>query len=761
MQDNWWKFLRDYDPDIIKSTVPLGEELQKQIHIFLSPLIVETIDPHYQSVSLQDDPVSILPTKKNISRIARDIFNQESMFVIFKIAETVPVAIRNFLEINFGLIETGQIMSSSLKKGLEDVKTQIFEISDYESLNEALLKLGDYHNRVVFPAQICAIPNSFKDVEYHHYNERFAVVVGDGVEEMAYAWNRTLFIGNWMRTGITQIWLSKEIVMNEIVKPGLSKFINRFVGNTGNSSSQGAHFVSFSLEEPEIKVIADGFNKEFWHPKYFEKLVQHPSPNFGESGKRFFLKRGLEFYRAHSDEEHLVLAEPDVEQGVMGGQYWFIDLFIQFRPERFTNIIGQDYWWQLPQRNSLLRDAPFFNKAARINEHGMFSVLMSRRTDFRPDDCTLVVKLPDDRSIFGSLLCGESYDYYKGDDRGRFLSSPFYTSQRSDQGMYLSGVLSLFPDLLNAHHLFEEPYWRQVFKRMSNYSDSKDGEKKVATINKLKKAISQGKDFKNSQEDLEWLAERILIYARDYSKQEIDLTFQELVKEAKRENDAYCASNSGSQIAFKENEFRQTVSNLIDSKILFPGIKPKCPRCGYRIWYHLDNTSQEILCKGCGYNFSVKAEEKWYYRLNSLVRAAVSLHGTIPLLLVLGQLMSDARSSFISTPSLELINKIEGETDKYKSVAEIDLLCIKDGKFIIGEIKQSIGLFDEHEFSKMMELGKLLKPDIILFSSLDKKPNKFVEEKIAKLKIDLAYLEIDVQWYPLDSWIFGPCPVRE
>ena len=39
--DDWWKFLRGYDPDIIYSTVPLSNELKKRIRIFLSPLRVE------------------------------------------------------------------------------------------------------------------------------------------------------------------------------------------------------------------------------------------------------------------------------------------------------------------------------------------------------------------------------------------------------------------------------------------------------------------------------------------------------------------------------------------------------------------------------------------------------------------------------------------------------------------------------------------------------------------------------------------------
>jgi hypothetical protein len=88
--------------------------------------------------------------------------------------------------------------------------------------------------------------------------------------------------------------------------------------------------------------------------------------------------------------------------------------------------------------------------------------------------------------------------------------------------------------------------------------------------------------------------------------------------------------------------------------------------------------------------------EGWYYRLNSLVRVATSFHGTIPLLITLGQLMFDARSSFIFMPSLDLFDKAkDGDSRRYNHWGEVDLVCIKDGKFILGEVKQSVGLFKD------------------------------------------------------------------
>lgn len=757
---DWWKFLRGYDPDVICSIVPLSEELRKKIHVFLSPLRLEEVNPQYTHISIDDFPISIFPTGKNVSRIGIPHFDDKNNLILFEVDDTTPEIIKTFLDRNFGLLEKGQMMTYKLKKALETCQIKKYKVTDENSLNEALLDLGEWHTRAVFPSQICALPNSMKEAARAYNNEKFEIIVGDTVDEVVHFWNRTLEMGTWLRTYFTQLWLPKELADNETLRPGLGKFIYRFVGSTGNDHGRGAHFVTFSLTEDQIQAIANGFDRLIWHPRRATRFTQHSMPDYKSHGSYFFLHQGLDFHRAHSNKEYLVLDEPDVEEGVMGGEHWFTDLYIQYRPERFKNIIGKDYWWQLPKRNSILRDLHFFNKPARINEHGMFSVLMSRRTSIRPDDSTLIIKIPDDRSIFHALFCGEGFNCIERGDRERFLSRPFYHLQRSDKGMYLSGVLGLFPDLLSAHHLFEERYWRDVFERMSNQNPEKDKNIQQELLNKLTKKINSGMDLKNSDKAKEWLAHNVVNIAKKYSKEEIDLDYATLRDLAKQETDEYNKKPSGHTIEFSEDDFKEELSELVNLGIFLLGVKPRCHRCGYRIWYQVDDVRQKIKCRGCGYEFSLPSEPKWFYRLNSLIRAAVSLHGTVPLLITLGQIMEDARSSAMFMPSIELLKKEAGETKKPTIYGEVDLVCIKDGQFVIGEIKQSGGLFDADGFKRMSDVAKLVRPDVIFFSSMDKEPSMFVKENIENLKAELAHLEISVEWYPIHYWAFDARPVR-
>ena len=117
--------------------------------------------------------------------------------------------------------------------------------------------------------------------------------------------------------------------------------------------------------------------------------------------------------------------------------------------------------------------------------------------------------------------------------------------------------------------------------------------------------------------------------------------------------------------------------------------------------------------------------------------------------------MQDAKYSFIYMSSIELFKK-----DKDKSWGELDLICIKDGKFIIGEIKQSVDLFDANDFKRMEEVATILKPDIILFSSMNENPNKHVSDNIDALQINLTHLQIEVKWYSIYRYAFEAAPVR-
>jgi hypothetical protein len=148
-------------------------------------------------------------------------------------------------------------------------------------------------------------------------------------------------------------------------------------------------------------------------------------------------------------------------------------------------------------------------------------------------------------------------------------------------------------------------------------------------------------------------------------------------------------------------------------------------------------------------------EQRWHYRLNSLARAAHAEHGLLPVVLVLGQLLMDARSAFLFAPCLDLF-----ENDDKGPVGDLDIAVILDGQFVIGEVKQSQDKFDEATFSKMEAVARRLLPDILLFASMDREPTPPITKEIVRLTEALRPMGIAVRWYQLHEYKFEASPVR-
>lgn len=752
IQQNWWDFLRKYDPDFVISTVELEEELHKNIQIFLAPLQIEILKLEEKYIHLSVEPISIRPSNKNISKLRKSIFNDEVVFVIFEVNKATPDVLRKFLETNFGIFENYEMNLHYSK----DLKKKIYTINDFQSLNSALSDLAQLSSVAVFPSQLCSTPNLKKDIEFSNDNSIFQVIVGDGIEESVHFWNRTFALSDWIRTKFSHIWMSEELISNSEIEKGLCKFISRYSEIIGNNNNV-VNFTTFSLSEEKIRAIATSFNEKIYHPTISTKYDFPQLPNFRKDSSFFFLKQGFELYRAHSEEEHLVLSEPDIEEFQISGEQWFIDLYIQYRPEQFKN---KELWWQLPKRSLSLY--PFFNKPFRINEERFFSVLMSRRLEINRDGNILILKLPrQDDSIFSQLICDDSFSCISKDPKERALSRPYDFFLRSDKGAYLTGVLSLFPNLLDVYHLTQERYWRRIFSKMSNQDPKSDEKNKLIVFDLLKKHIGRGRNFQNTDE-INWLTDRVFNLAKRYSKKDVSFPFSEFINEAKIEHDDYNKGSQSNQIQFNEEYEKflaDEVTSLIHKNVLLIGIESKCPRCGDTFWYHVDEIKQQFSCKGCGRSRSLSSKETWNYKLNSLVKVAFSEHGVIPVLITLGQLLSDARSSFIYIPNIELYKNDILDDKKPIREGELDIVCIVDGKFVIGEVKQSIGLFKESDFIKMNKIAQLIKPDRIIFSSLDKKASNFVNDEINNLQRNLLSLEIDVEWYQIHDYVFEPNPV--
>jgi len=265
-------------------------------------------------------------------------------------------------------------------------------------------------------------------------------------------------------------------------------------------------------------------------------------------------------------------------------------------------------------------------------------------------------------------------------------------------------------------------------------------------IEKFNSTFNKGQKIKLRFDELK---EKISLLIASLSD---DVTFDKLSKLVVKEIETfYSAYNNGQEMKLSLDELKENISVLIARNVFLIGIKPKCNTCGLKNWYHADDIKQKMKCAGCGNIISTTTEEKWFYRLNSLIGNCYNDYNILPVVLVLGQLNKQSKQSFEYESSYELY-----EEGKDKPLTDLDIVCVSDGKFIIGEVKEKAEGFEMTEVDKLVTIAKNIRPDILLFSSMDEKPTEKMKKKIEEIKNELKDYEIEVKWECLDRDIFMP-----
>ena len=835
IEDKWWKFLRDVDPDVIKSLVSLDSELIERFENFLSPLAIEQPREDERSslrarVSVYDTPAGIDINSLNFLDLSPlhlgqtlGIFDLEEMdddigrcfvlrnFGTYEPRKTVypPVTMSKLLEsaLSQGVVPSeihvefqkggvplsrGAFSKQSVKrqgswaiidrknKQIYDVnpwndslyiqpETRSFEgelraiekkvhlVTDRKSLADALLKLSHTHG-IVFRDQACALPNTERESEEDEWAAFFDVIVGDTLQDIVYFWNRPLLVKRWKRGFINHMWFPTDLAKDTDMEDALCAWIAR-VESLGGKTPRTVRFISFSLEKRELGDIASRF-RENLHARNLNvytatNCLEEPQiPNFRPENPFFSIRKGMDIHRAQGNEGILELTDPK-EVAIYPKGHWMTDFHIEFTHDKYGNnedVIrrgkGSSLFWKFPNRNHLAHH--IFDKPSRVKRNGFPSVMMQKGGK------VLRFTLEGAESVVASLFWSSNYPAHEHDPRTQFATSPPYNSvEISDKGKYLQGTLELFGNLTLANHVLSNPYWRAIFDALSKNTHAEQHAHE-AIANKLRKQIRRsGTLTVENQSAIESFTAHIINEAKKLDFTQKAFPFRKFTQEAKRWQQKY-AEHMGpveeDLIGFRSEDVKGALQQLTRRNIIQIGIRPHCPRCGLAQWYHVDDIGQHLTCQGCRIQFPIHPELTWHYRLNELIQAAHAMHGTTPVIMILGQLLKESKTSFLFSPNLNLLAKPQGASpEKLDKAAEVDIACIQDGKFIIGEVKQSASLFKEKDFDAIANIAERTKPDIVLFSCLDsQQPTKSIDKHIERIRVKLSPLEIDVKWHELE-----------
>ncbi|MGV3596928.1 MAG: hypothetical protein ACO1PI_03615 [Bacteroidota bacterium] len=177
----------------------------------------------------------------------------------------------------------------------------------------------------------------------------------------------------------------------------------------------------------------------------------------------------------------------------------------------------------------------------------------------------------------------------------------------------------------------------------------------------------------------------------------------------------------------------QTLKELCRYKVFLKGFNLKCKKCSSEFWYHINEVGEAIVCKGCYESFELPIEPNFAYKLNDLIKNNIyqtktARDGNLTVIRTLASINRDSRKSFAYSPQVNLYNDYHSN----KPCAEIDVICLSDGKLIIGEAKHKSNLFfegDKKSLKALVELSKAIYPDKIILSCYEDTNGKLEKAK--------------------------------
>ena len=194
--------------------------------------------------------------------------------------------------------------------------------------------------------------------------------------------------------------------------------------------------------------------------------------------------------------------------------------------------------------------------------------------------------------------------------------------------------------------------------------------------------------------------------------------------------------NKGETFQNEENlelGLKKTIDELCNYRVFLRGLKLKCPKCSSEFWYPLSEVNESINCKGCLGNFNLPIEPKFAYKLNDLIKnnifqSKISRDGNLTVIRTLASVEDSSRQSFEYCPQINLYDNLESR----KPCSEIDIICLSDGKLIIGEAKHNSSAFFENNnkaLKSLVDLAKEIYPDKLVLSCYEDHKGKLDKAK--------------------------------
>jgi hypothetical protein len=748
----YWSLLRRIDPDWIYSYTALPQTTVDQLLKQLNPLAVERHSDHLLTGNHPHYFPSLDHRLVKIHRLLQYAvemrwFRKPSLVTYkTKQGKTDPLIARNF-----GILRS-DVLGEPIPEGIAQ-----WVFDDSETFATLLEKLAEIRDSVIFPFAASA-SHAVVDTGLDSHETTYTIFVGDDLDSWVAFWNHIFTLG----AGVRDIWkmfcLPATALEDAATIEALTKFFRRYAYRNGNHPPY-INWTSSTLTEEQLKALTAPFvgkkldayfrysHRAAWS---FPDMRSRERYSFGFRGNGGLGTPELFGATAHqiSSSGGLVNA-PGLPFATGHDEHWMQDIRIEYVAD-YPYYANEDLQYQLPQRSDI---APLFSALpGRVDLDGGLTLLTERRAP-------LFIKIPEDRSlILAAIGCGRRSSY-DGDLQRRDLGAVYRDHGPSDKARYCRGVLNLFEGIQSAHHTFQIRFWKDIFYYLAGLGGREANMTTGIVYQSIAKyperwtldpALPKDEEAQRIEREITKLAQYVRVRENEVTFQFLERKLREEREEFRRVHPSISSEtvDADAEAAEVRADLRKSLQGFVEAKILRQGINSRCRHCGSKIWQDVSSFKQEFTCVGCGAPVHSAVESTWYYRLNSLLRSGIVEHGTVALIAALAQAREEAKNSFIYSPGLEFYQKYEDKSP----TAEIDAICLVDGKVWVGEVKTNAAEFKPKEIEKLLRETVKLAADKAFVFALE--GNQDALHRRCENAAKTSGIEI-VHLYP-SSWGLGP-----
>lgn len=370
------------------------------------------------------------------------------------------------------------------------------------------------------------------------------------------------------------------------------------------------------------------------------------------------------------------------------------------------------------------------NSAARILRHREISV----RVDV--DKPVIEVKQPEDSDVFHKVLCERSQYQYADMRTSTVKPAAYKYSTISDKGRYLQGMLGMFGSLNNVEHVLNKHFWRNQFMNMA--APAQDQHAEVITYLQRRMKAKNGILLINDDAGWQNLAERVvqkssrLRVPREKTRYEKLLNAWELELNAAIDADDQLKDRREEILLEAPDDLKRALSFLFECGVFYRGHEWSCRHCSHRNWVGVEALRDIMPCEVCRREHQLPVDVALDFRLNEFFATCLREHDTMTVAWALCALREQSHGCFIFAPQTALFRDYP-ENQGGKSDRELDVVCIVDGRFVIGEAKARVDLIAQSDIEDLAAAATELGADVAILAALSGDRGR-MDQKVQRLR---------------------------